>query len=60
MNKIKSFFKSVLKFFSKNTPALAAAAIIAEKATGNEELVKTTEQVAKAVKAGADILDSVE
>lgn len=60
MGKFKVFFKAFVNFFARNTSILATAAVIAEKATGNDELIKTTNDVASAVEAGAKALGKVE
>lgn len=60
MNKIKSFFSSFFKFFSKNTDALVTAAIIAETATGNEELVLATKKAGKAISVGTTVLSNLD
>lgn len=60
MNKIKTFLKSFFGFFARNTSTLVTAAVIAEKVTGNDELIATTQSVGHAVEAGAEALSKVD
>ena len=56
---VGSGLKALLHFFAAHSQQLGTAAVIAETVTGNAELIPETEAAAKAMQAGATVLDSI-